>query len=519
MASKNATRRLLRDLKDLTDSPLPGISIHPLDDDLFKLHANIKILEGPYKDIIVHIELRIPETYPQSSPSGKIATGFSFTPEHHHHVYTFGICNDYLSNFENSFSRQAGTGWTPSVTLKDLLMVLQPFLADPDFPRDHIITDNIIEQLRRDSKMYECSCGHTTKNPLPPLGEITNLVEKSELNNQVKDNLVCSVSKSSYFEDPYMILGYPLHLKRDSRNRLWTTLIPEMLCYEQYALAIQSSRSSYFSRENYRSATGKEYTDWLPIYINEEHFQRGLTHCKHCISVVSNGIEGFERNDFKPEMVLRVLPALLNKNIVAMMNGTIYESESAIYAYSHYLRLFIRLLDLYPKLREDIKKEIENFINGKRSKRDVPDIGEFIIKLSLSEYKYTDPKIQTPLLEEYTARQIFWIQKTLGKNQKYQLDKLFKAAEVSNKLLVFNIMAAKTFIFPGVTDRLDSNYGLPPIQVVNNFQNIIKQIKTINNYQVLLEAISYNHVIKTPQQMTDFINKAVILSKNQGYTS
>ena len=519
----NASRRIVHDLRDIQKSPIPGISIHPVNDDIFTLHANITIFEGPYEGIIIHLVLNIPESFPQTSPAGKIFPGFPFTSEHHHHIYnTMGICNDYLSNFGNFFGKEAGTGWTPSITLKDLLLVLQPFLADPDFYHNDPVPTDVIERLRKNVATFECECGHSTKKPMPPLGLQTEHI-KPIISNRVTENLICSISKMSIFDDEgkTMILGYPIHLRVDKRKRLWTTLIPEIISYEQYVLAIQSYNGGY-----YRSATGQPYTNWLPIYIDEKHFQRGLTHVRNCISVVSNGIQGTKENDFQPDMILRVLPALINKNIVAMMNGETHESESAIFAYCHFLRLFMRLLEMYPKMKATINSEISQFIQNKsyRNKSRVPDIGEFIFKLFLSDYSYNDEKVKTPLLEEYFARQIFWINKKypgvlINKIAHQQrMDRMFSATEVSNKLLVFNIMAAKTFIFPGVTEKFDSNHGLPPEAVVSQFQTTIRRIKDISNHRALMQAISYNEVIKSVDDMMDFLARAITLSRVQGYT-
>ena len=95
---------------------------------------------------------------------------------------------------------------------------------------------------------------------------------------------------------------------------------------------------------------------------------------------------------------------------------------------------------------------------------------------------------------------------------------MFAASDVSNKMLVFNIMAAKTFIFPGVTQKLDSNHGLPPEKVVTNFQNTIKRIKGINSYHVLMQAISYHHIIKNSGDIVDLLSRVVVFSQRQVYT-
>jgi len=534
-----AAKRVMRDLAELEASPLPGISIHACKDDITNLHANITINEGPWKDLLLHVVLGIPKEFPQTSPSGAMGPGYPFVNGEHPHVFTIGICNDFISNFDKHghFSKTAGTGWTSAITLKTLLMILQPFFGDCEgrtYSAEHIA------KVRNLVANYTCDCGHSTANPMPPIPQIVDVKPAPVVvENDPLDELICSVSKVGLRDDPNIILGYPINVQLNPRNnKIDSTLITELVSYDQYALEIQKGGfiddSPYGYGGNYgqnrgaaygislRSATGQPYNCFLPLFINEENFKKAFTHITHAISVISNGIAGSQKNDFTPELVLRVLPCLINKTIVAMMNGNMHESESAIFAYCHLLRLLMRFVKMYPQVVDKMNKTIESFKEGKRSKADVPDIGEFIVMLSLSKYSYKDNDIQTILLNEYFARQVFWILKAQPKVLSVQdiptrLNTMFKAAEVSNKLLVFNIVAAKAFIFPGVDEKLDANYGMPPAKVVSNFQTTIKNVKAIANYTTLMKAIEYDGTIKLQDDMVKFLANAWLISKNQKY--
>ncbi len=544
----NAAKRVTRDLKDLIKDPLPSIAIQPLNGNIFKLHCNAKLLEGAYSGLTVHFVIDIPEGYPHVSPAGSIAPSFPFSDQEHSHIHGHSICNDYLSNFEGWFQHmdggqvKAGTGWNPAITLRTLLIVLQPFFADHELKH---VDDEFVSDLRRRIQEYQCpDCGHTDEAPVPMFvedeEEVDEVKEQEEEEKEVEKDqgpmirqraeeiLVCSISKANVFEDKTMILGYPLHLGYDKRDRLWLQIIPEPISYDQYATQIQQAGIDAllnFTKVHFKTATGKPYNTWLPIFINEEHFNRSLEHFKNGISVISNGIAGTKENDFNPQMVLRVLPALINKNTVWMMKGDIHESESAIYAYCHYLRLFMRFLSMYPELKVQIDNEVTLFLasSDNRNKTAVPDIGEFLIKLALSSFSFEDNAVKTPILVEYFARQIFWIgqgdptaMKEPDGNKRLQ--KMFDLAAVSNKLLVFNVMAAKTFIFKDVTTRLDSRFGIPPGPIVTTFQGVIKRIKDIPNYRTLMQAIGYTDVIKGPIVMDNFLRAAISMSYRQRYT-
>jgi hypothetical protein len=71
--------------------------------------------------------------------------------------------------------------------------------------------------------------------------------------------------------------------------------------------------------------------------------------------------------------------------------------------------------------------------------------------------KYQFEQIKEFVYEEYFARQIYWIQKNeaipnLLDIKTTDLLEIFKAAKVSNHLLVFNLEMAQTFIFSGVKE-------------------------------------------------------------------
>jgi ubiquitin-protein ligase len=535
--SKSATRRLMRDLKELQQDPLPHASLSPVrEEDMFELHANVIIPSGPYRGLVVHFILFLDEFFPASSPVGKMAPGFPFDHSHHEHIVGTGICNDYLRNFEGFFQsidggeKKAASGWSPGITLKSLLLVMAQFFAETDYPppaAEHVARAFV--QVAQ----YKCpGCGHTTQNPFPPFPNPTTEASPDSLQiSRPRELLVCSTSKENYVDDPQMTLGYPIHLRLDPRNRMWTTLIPELLSYDQYVLQIQQKGTDKLDRFNdvkLRTANGQYFTHWLPVYINEDHFQKNLQCIRNTISVLSHGIQGTPANDFRPEMILRVLPCLMNKMIVAMMNGDLFESEAAIYAYCHYLGLFLRLLKNDSSLRTVIDFQIQSFLESRynRHKKQVPDIGEFIILLSVSQkYSFYSENVQQLVLTEYFARQVFWIQKKSPLGYKLFLQEpnrriaeSFRHSEVSLKLLVFDLMAAKFFIFDGVLEKLGANFGLPPVSVVEAFQKMIRQIKSISNYKTFVEAIEFQHVITTPGRLFSFLDLAVHVSDAQGYT-
>ena len=549
---KTALRRILKDLKEIREDPLDNASLDvPGDsDDIFEVHCNVVIPYGIYEGLVIHFILKMNEYFPISSPAGFMPEDYPFGVKEHLHLHPNGICNDYLSNYKNWFDSQdrgkiqAGVGWSPGITLKSLLLAMTHFFAATDKLEP---SEDVINDVREKVNNYHCKkCGHTNSTPYPPLKIIANPKNEEENSNleqpneeekdsklsQAREMLICAISKESYldFQDS-MVLGYPINLKVDYRDRLWTTLIPELMSYEQYVLQIQEKgieKLERFNKIQLRTASGAPFTHWLPIYLNEAHYQKNKQYIYNTMSVISNGIEGTSDNDFQPFMVLRVLPCLMNKMVVAMMKKDLHESNLAIYAYCHYLALFFRMLKEYPFLKTEMDSRISRFFMSYkgRHKDNVPDLGEFLIWLCISEkFNYYQQHVRRVYLSEKFARQVLWTVKACGRCMVFEkdidkrLEKTFEAAEVSNKLLVFNLMASKFFIFKGVQKKLNDNFGMPPEGVVQEFQKVIQNIKSIENYETFLKAISFDRELSTKQKIIDFLNDARNISEYQGYTT
>ncbi|UJR20458.1 hypothetical protein I4U23_023587 [Adineta vaga] len=553
-----ATKRIMKDLRDLEKVPIPGLGvICPDESDPFLLHCNVLINDGPYEGIMIHLILHIPEDYPLTGPAGNIAPGLQFDSRYHEHIHEdhrngHSLCNDLLTNFAGYFrsiddgSRKQASGWSPGYTLSTVLLQLVTFFAEPDLPHDSIPSRESIIKLQNIVKAYRCEvCGHSYDQPNPAIVDyISTAVEtnpdeehmkktKKEEENlkfqrEITEKLTCGVTKQNIFDDK-ICLGYPLLIKRDRYGRLWSDIVLELISYDAYVSEIQKSggdKLDFYEHSRFRSVTGKDYNHWLPIYISLEHFQQSRTLIENSLSIIQNGTAlGSQKYDFQPIMALNVLTSLINKSSVQLFNGEMFQSKHAIEAFCHFLRLLMHFIDLYPELSQRIDTRIENFIKNlsNRNKKVIPDIGEFLIQVALSK-KYQFEQIKQYIYEEYFARQIYWIQKdghipNLYEIQSKDLLTIFQAAKVSNHLLVFNLEMAQTFIFSGVKKHLDRCYGYPPNSVVENFQQRLKAIKALYKYSEFVKAIKMDDKIQSPEDLIALILRSVEISNKQGYTN
>lgn len=119
------TKRLQKDYYEMVDSDTPcvGISGHPLDDDYFTWHCN---LAGPektcYAGAVIHLEMKIPETYPKDPPTINL-----LTPLKHPNVFGTTLCLDML---QKNTARDQNVGWSSAYGIQSILVQLQSFLFE-----------------------------------------------------------------------------------------------------------------------------------------------------------------------------------------------------------------------------------------------------------------------------------------------------------------------------------------------------------------------------------------------------
>ncbi len=527
----SAAKIAWRHFADYQRNPVPGTAIVQIDATTF--HVSTTIQYGPYVGISVHWELRISNEYPFKPPSGRVVDGYAFDNDYHHHVFREqGICADFLSNFAYMHqSADTGTGWTSSCDFIGLMINMQVFFADPDGARPAVAE---IAKLRKMDAKFKCEhCQHVvTENDDAQKGPVPMNDSDSPEKQRARKELFCTVTKANIIDDPDLCLGYPVKVDKDKFGRIHSRLFPEMLSYDAYMTEYQISASN---GTHMRTSGGSHYTNWLPIYIDERRFQTNKFILTTTLSVIANGTRGKAENDFDASCVIRVFPSLMNQQIVALLKGDIFESESAIHAFVGLLRTFKRLLLVFPKLRARMVDDAKRFAAkpSARSKTSAGDIGEFLIKLAVlkdqdAALSYENTEMRLGLLTEYFARQIMWIPTpfthdlkitlSTNKDRVDALQRVFDACKVSNQMLVFNLEMIRLFIIPGFEGIVDSNYGLAPEQVVQNFRSHIKKIKThLTNHRVMVQAIAF-HEVKSSEDLILFFRKAIAMSIAQGYT-
>ena len=372
MYSKNlSTKRISNDIKEIYKNPIEGIGIVSLDNDIMKYIVNIMLLSGPYKDYCLQLLLTFPDNYPVNPPKILIYPNQLFDNLYHHHIFPDDkkdengnifkkLCFDLLDNDFMS-TKSEKTGWNPSYTISTLLMQVQSFLSDPDLSENSMPKPHQIEELMNYQRIFKINDEngeiikiHTWKDPYPKMyfkvNEISNQTEDLifyDKNKLIKENLTCYITKLNIFDDPHIILGYPIVKK--SSNIIYP--IPEILSYEGYLTqtTYDYQEKSYFfnyEKKNLKSANNEYYDSWLPIYINEANFEYNKQTILNSFSVLKYGNSGKEEYDFKPKYIFEIMFKLFNRMVINMKDTKI--SNAYLRAFFQYILLYNKLSKLYP---------------------------------------------------------------------------------------------------------------------------------------------------------------------------
>jgi ubiquitin-protein ligase len=313
--------------------------------------------------------------------------------------------------------------------------------------------------------------------------------------------LVCYHSKVPFAEDT---LGVGINLEHYPVDKGSYHKNPvAKLAYAHASLDLVSYGA--FHHQKVRQNVMKEpFNYWLPLYLNASHGARSITEAKESITIMCTPewahdeelvrkrreakddrrrrfcpkyglrIKQGERNaelamtaaaagrgalEFKPEMVLDVLPKLMNTMVVSMMKGDMHASMVALEGYMAIYHLLLAFIERYPCLRETIDTKLDDFMAGERgrNKRAVPSLGDLLPLLAVTD-KYTWPEVAHTVLTEVFDRNAKWVLekhpeladvcKELRRGQVVSSQRLghsFQSNAVSIKIILFHVAFLKLF--------------------------------------------------------------------------
>ena len=446
-----ALKRISNDLKELSKCPLEGIGIASIDNDPLKYVINMELMSGPYQGYKVQLLMTLSENYPINPPKILIYPNQEIGNNYHHHIYSCNYGNAYYYRFcinflENEFGMNTNeeySGWNPAYTISSILLQVQNFISDPDLHRipDQAQVDNLMKSLVTYQRPFfdgEKNVIHTWRNPFPKMyysgsngkkmevdEEMENEIkeEKNEIIDRkkeiIKENLTCYFFRENYLDNQNILLGYPIVQTKSlyGKDKIELNPIPQLLTYEAFQMQTSNTQSNNnynifayeSSQSRIKAANNQYYNNWLPIYVNEDHYKKNLDTIKNAIKAIKN------EPQFQPEQIFDIFPIILNKMIIGIFNGKSIVSTSYITCYFHYVLLFKRLCKEYQEeynFYVDKKLSLITMNDYEVNKKIVADIGDFFMLIFLSNKDMTSPemiKIKSVLIEEFLIRQTYWM--------------------------------------------------------------------------------------------------------------
>jgi ubiquitin-protein ligase len=160
LLQESATKRLLKDLKEIERSMLATICARLLDYNLFKWHANLLAPKRSlYYGCMLHLQIIFTSRYLHMPFKVRLITPISYK-----YMFDRYIC---LNMLKTHHSQEPYYGWSSSYIVLSILMQLQSFLCDETYTgvsEKYFITQNSICNALN----IKCTCGHNAlKNPWP----------------------------------------------------------------------------------------------------------------------------------------------------------------------------------------------------------------------------------------------------------------------------------------------------------------------------------------------------------------
>lgn len=208
------------------------------------------------------------------------------------------------------------------------------------------------------------------------------------------------------------------------------------------------SQQAYFDHKVRRGAWGGEFQYFLPLVLDGQHAQRALPTLKCALACLVRR-RASTSNDFQPWMALAVIPQVMNSFVVSLMREDEGEedavprhaSERALLGYCSFHHMLLALQARYPEIRQVANLKLREFIQGRRSKDYVPDLGQLLVYMTVTEdVAWAD--LVPAVLHESQVRGVRWLLRDMpylegSVDKNVRLQKTFQGRMTSLRLLMF----------------------------------------------------------------------------------
>jgi ubiquitin-protein ligase/uncharacterized membrane protein YgcG len=573
MSTTKATKRILKDFKELTKAPIPGTSAVPTDN-FFIWHGNISVpltIKGEMKNAPLHLKIVFSEEYPSKAPNAGFAIDFpydlgaSYIGRRERDGVLEGmmiLCLDILGNFadiHDEWAGQQGSGWSPACSITTVLVSLQALLLDLNGQLSPAERESLYER----AMAYECTIGehtHTGAVPYPPIAgnecakpvdedsmelsemllvEVQQFVKEENLTEgsagrllmlvrraasgaaegessrkrlcgpKIDESIVCYCTGANYTEDT---LGYGVRVER---NMLKTAA--ELLSFDA------------FTADGLRLSSQKvPFTHFIPAWINPRHAAESKDWIQRTRSSICAlaPLVGLNASTAKSEMVVTVLPRLINSMVVEINRGDKASAILFFEAMASFWRTLRWFITEDATIRAAAEARVKAFVadEQKRHKDVVPDIGQLLaLATALTDSIGDMEQFVDAYLDENFVRCVMWWQKEVpGEPWRSAAgcDHVFRATAVSRNICLFQLTVLREVIGtdPNRTaEAMDTSNGKIP-ERLDRLQRAWKQREDPRAWRQFAEATgcSSSMAVAMAEGTGEWIRDCVTRAKAKG---
>jgi len=514
-----ATRRLLKDFKQIQNNKIPTVNIScvPLEDDLFVWHGNLIGTQGTdYEGAVFHFELTFPENYPAAPPAVRL-----FSEIKHPNVFDGSVCLDML----NSQLDKNGVGWTPAYSIESVLIQLQSFLfytvQRPATEKEKIKLEHQLEKLRKKANEFECeTCSHRGKiNAYPPTKEASQVdpaeyAPKLSMVELFEESLQCFHSKLSYKECP---LGLGLNIERVARTGNMHYCNPASDLISLKAFNKQGVR---------KSSRNEKFGFWLPLYLSTDQRSQTLHLAKKSLSFIKTNNSKRFSIDMVEEILLKIMASIVIKTADLKTHASCAVIQLLVFVHALAL-LFVKE---YPEILTSIDQKLQDFIENEesRSKEKVPYLIYILMYLLVSE-KYSFEDLVEKYSEEQLDRQVFWIlQKIpeLGKNENFIIEGSIEEVAFKSQAVSYSIVMVCKHYYSEMRRQYGSWANLlayleaHKCKLPNSLEDLLQRkfkycIEQVDSFELYYSQVGLKP--KNKEELTDALKKAKANSLRKKY--
>jgi ubiquitin-protein ligase/Mg-chelatase subunit ChlD len=285
-----------------------------------------------------------------------------------------------------------------------------------------------------------------------------------------------------------------------------------------------------------------KFDSFLPLYINHAHGKRALPVARKAIDELWK--KENKNNRVGPKTVLDTLIKLMNTTVIDMMKTVmdlnvaeiqLYDSIKALEGYMGFHHLLLAFADEDPRIVRIAEERIGHFLNKAacRDKEVTPDIGELIVCLALSKYKWEEfiPKY----IDECFQRNARWILaeypnlrnlEHMGTMSCIRLRQSFDASKTGFRMAMFQRYFMKEIANPSLIednpDKLkilfeeyNGRFGKPVKGLAEALQRHSRKVLACDNYFDYFELIGF--CAPTAIGLCDWLRSSIKRSEKREY--